>query len=485
MLATPPRRAFAAALLVLAVTALIIAIAQVSAQEDGGGGDDEERHSCWDHWLCDQHTAVPTQPPPTTPPTGVPFCDRFPLHPYCLSATSTPVPPTAVPPTDPPPPTDTPVPPPTNTPKPPPTDTPRPPITIAPAPTDTPVPPTSTPIPPTDTPVPPRPPNPGPTNAPIPTNTPLPTQTLPSPERCIGPLDSGRSADNPPTVEGEGIAVIGMPLYLEPGECAAVVVTTQGNIRPGYTYQIRMSANRGLAFDAACTTIEKPWNGLEGRTLYRRIITIHGCASTASASLPGQLGVALRRGGTSVATDNATTFVRELEPPAPLPKPGRWRLKPQGELICAVPLPYDRVRVADQPFTTPDGVTHRARSAIYSTVGFTQVVGITVVARNYCTYGMVASSSSEPVTVLLTGTLLSDLKDADLAEEDTGTKRRVDAQTCMWDSHGMTISAITGVSVYVNGVHDINSGGHTLRANSSGGVIPVKDFLSPATTHNR
>ena len=59
MVATPLRRAFAAALLVLAVTALIIAIAQVSAQEDGGGGDDEERHSCWDHWLCDQHTAVP------------------------------------------------------------------------------------------------------------------------------------------------------------------------------------------------------------------------------------------------------------------------------------------------------------------------------------------------------------------------------------------------------------------------------------------
>ena len=49
----------------------------------------------------------------------------------------------------------------------------------------------------------------------------------------------------------------------------------------------------------------------------------------------------------------------------------------------------------------------------------------------------------------------------------------------------MTISSTTGVSVFVNGVHDINSGGHTLKVNSSAGAIVIKDYLAPATSHNR
>ena len=181
-----------AVFLVLAATAIIISIAQVISAQEGNGGDGGEdvvdKHSCWDHWLCGQHTPVPTQPPPTTPPTGVPFCDRFPLHESCLSATSTPRPPTAVPPTAIPP---TRRPAATNTPRPPatiapaPTNTPRPPITAAPVPTSTPRPnSTNTPRPPASTPTPT--PNPGggggggdsgggggtrPTNTPVPPPT--------------------------------------------------------------------------------------------------------------------------------------------------------------------------------------------------------------------------------------------------------------------------------------------------------------------------
>ena len=114
------------------------------------GGRGRKAHLL-DHWLCEQHTAVPPTP---VPPTSVPYCDLYPLS--CI----TPVRPTAVPPTDRPPPTDTPIPPPTSTPKPPPTNTPKPPITVAPPPTSTPRPddgdanPTNTPRPPTPTPTP-------------------------------------------------------------------------------------------------------------------------------------------------------------------------------------------------------------------------------------------------------------------------------------------------------------------------------------------
>ena len=119
------------------------------------GGRGRKAHLL-DHWLCEQHTAVPPTP---VPPTSVPYCDLYPLS--CITPVRpTAVPPTAIPPTDPPPPTDTPVPPPTNTPKPPPTNTPKPPITVAPPPTSTPRPedgdanPTNTPRPPTPTPTP-------------------------------------------------------------------------------------------------------------------------------------------------------------------------------------------------------------------------------------------------------------------------------------------------------------------------------------------
>ena len=37
-----------------------------------------------------------------------------------------------------------------------------------------------------------------------------------------------------------------MPIYIEPGDCAAVVITTQGNIWHGFNYSIRMSAINGL-----------------------------------------------------------------------------------------------------------------------------------------------------------------------------------------------------------------------------------------------
>ena len=330
MKSVPIPRPLAAVLIVLAATGLIVALVQVgSAQEDPV----TEKGHCWDHWLCLDATSTPIPPTPVPPPTNtpVPYCDLYPLS--CLD---TPTPPTAVPPTDTPiPPTDTPVPPrPTDTPVPP-MATPLPPITAAPPPTE--VPPTEPPpVPPTDTPVPPRP-----TNTPIPTNTPGPTQTLPAPERCIGPLRTGRVPDNPPDVGSEGIAIIGMPIYIEPGGCAAVVITTQGNIWHGFNYSIRISAINGLGFNASCTRFEKPWNGLTGRTSYRRIITVHGCPGTVSPSFPGEIGVALRRDGKTVGDDSATTFVRELQPPAELPEPRVVRMKlHMADPLCAIPRPY-------------------------------------------------------------------------------------------------------------------------------------------------
>ena len=65
---------------------LIVAIAQqISAQE---GGDKGTRHSCWDHYICTQHTPIP---PTAVPATAVPFCSQYPFHASCQ--------PTAVPPT--------------------------------------------------------------------------------------------------------------------------------------------------------------------------------------------------------------------------------------------------------------------------------------------------------------------------------------------------------------------------------------------------
>ena len=378
----------------------------ISAQEGGGDPEAGGKHSCWDHWLCDQHTPTPVPPPKNTP---VPYCDRFPQA--CLD---TPVPPTAVPPTDPPPPTDTPVPPPTNTPQPPPTDTPRPPITIAPAPTDTPRP-TSTPVP-TSTPRPTNTPRPGggggqrPTATPLPTNTPLPTQTLPPPERCIGPLNAGRLPVEPPVVEGEGIAIIGLPVYLEPGDCLAVVVTTQGNIPPGFTYQVGMS---GLAFDAACTQLEKRWNGLTGRPSYRRIVSVHGCADMVHPSSPGEFGVGLRRNGKTVASDNATAFIREPKPAVDLPKPGKLQWKIESDAFaCRVPKMYFRLdnSIDDESRTTGDGVAHLARSDVYVASPIVTVEGFETF-HDYCAFGVGASSSSHPVTIRLTGTMSGAIKD--------------------------------------------------------------------------
>ena len=149
-------RPLIAVLLVLAATALIIGIAQViSAQEGEEGGDEKTRHTCWDPWICSQHTATPPPPPTSTP---VPFCTQYPFYASCQR-------PTPVPP-----PTNTPVPPPTNTQVPPPE--PPPPVEPPPEPGPNPK---------------PKPPSVRPTNTPTPrpTATPEPTQTLPAPERCI------------------------------------------------------------------------------------------------------------------------------------------------------------------------------------------------------------------------------------------------------------------------------------------------------------
>ena len=75
-----------------------------------------------------------------------------------------------------------------------------------------------------------------------------------------------------------------------------------------------------------------------------RIITLHGCADMVSLDLPGELGVALRRDGRTVATDGDAVLVRELLPPAALPKPNINRSNTAaGDILCFFPLPHTKL----------------------------------------------------------------------------------------------------------------------------------------------
>ena len=195
--------------------------------------------------------------------------------------------------------------------------------------------------------------------------------------------------------------------------------------------------------------------------------------------------MALRRGGKTVGDDSATTFVRELQPPAKLPEPRTVQMKlHMADPICAIPRPYTRVESHSepQPFATGDGVTHLARSAIYASSANANVVaGGTTTLYSYCVYGVVASSSSQPVTTRLTGTTLDALGDNTPEELNTGVKRCYNEQTCLWDSNGSTVSSTTGVRVYATGEHDITSGSHTKEVNTSGGVLVINNYLYYAT----
>ena len=272
-----------AVFLVLAVTAIIIAIAQVISAQEDGNDEQDEKHSCWDHWLCDQHTAVPTQPPPTTPPTGVPFCDRFPLHESCLSAPRPPttVPPTAVPPT--------PIPP-----------TPVPPTPIPP----TPVPPTRTPKPPpTNTlapsPVPTNTPRPGgggtnPTNTltPTSTNTPVPPPTATTIPLCgtAGHGNRGRSiggggevVDPPPVVKIGGLK----PLMERQG-CVDANVSVSGLDR-NKRYYISLTTERGLGFSNQCAQRNIGFPNLTGHRTYKFYFPLIACGSWEFGTVTAQV----------------------------------------------------------------------------------------------------------------------------------------------------------------------------------------------------
>ena len=154
-----------------------------------------------------------------------------------------------------------------------------------------------------------------------------------------------------------------------------------------------------------------------------------------------------------------------------------------GDILCVLPLPHTKVTTFDLPdFPTDDGVTHRARSAIYTTSGFPNVqAGGTVTQYSYSTFGVVASSSSYPVTIKLTGTAYDALGDNTPEVLRTGTKNSYNQQTCLWEADGPLVSSATGVRMYITGVHNINSGGHTLETNTSGGLIAEQDFLVPTT----
>ena len=63
-----------------------------------------------------------------------------------------------------------------------------------------------------------------------------------------------------------------------------------------------------------------------------------------SLDLPGELGVALRRDGRTVATDGDAVLVRELLPPAALPKPNINRSNTAaGDILCFFPLPHTKL----------------------------------------------------------------------------------------------------------------------------------------------
>ena len=386
MLATPLRRAFAAALLVLAATALIIAIAQViSAQE---GGDDSEvggKHSCWDHWLCDQHTPTPVPPPTNTP---VPYCD---LYPSCLD---TPVPPTAVPPTDPPPPTDTPVPPPTNMP--------RPPIMIAPAPTDTPIPPTATPRP-TNTPRPTS--TPRPTNTLTSTPTPEPTPTLPDPVLC-----PGSRSETQPRVPSHQISIVDLSSVMEEGECDEVRISVPGEVLEDVDYTVTLRTDRGLYFDSSCSGASnqsREWH-LSGRSRYERVYAVWACEGHTA----GSMYVELRDDDDPEDfLSNAIRSVRIVTPtPTPTPTTGPTtpptpRPTPPAELILPNPADGDlwNMRRSDcrdiyqstDLYDTDLGYHGRyrylARSSIYG--GWVPTIGMFILSRHmpsiltYCAIG--------------------------------------------------------------------------------------------------
>ena len=218
-----------------------------------------------------------------------------------------------------------------------------------------------------------------------------------------------------------------------------------------------------------------------GRVSYSRVIAVYGCASTASPDIPAQLALSLRRDGETIARDSATTWVREFLLPAGLPTPGLWQVKPSlRDFRCATPLPYSRVRSPGENHyhASSDGINHAARSAIYVAGPLTNTVN-GVSFNTYCAFAVVAGSSSHPVTTTLTGTRSEAIGNNPPRQEgEPETRRCFNAQTCMWASGGTAFDSAVGDRVYISGMHNIVTGGDTLRIRTSGGAGTIRNALA-------
>ena len=348
------------------------------------GGRGRKAHLL-DHWLCEQHTAVPPTP---VPPTSVPYCDLYPLS--CITPVRpTAVPPTAIPPTDPPPPTDTPVPPPTNTPKPPPTNTPKPPITVAPPPTSTPRPddgdanPTNTPRPPTPT------PTPGGQTVTLPSSGTVitwppddadPTDQYPVPTYAqvvaaandyfdapsgihrpsalaalelymlgAGPRPNYSDFLPPPTIPAEcpdgstGTREISFTIEINgldgrtmhENDCVVATVKLPGDLEFGVSYVVNLSTSQGLAFDGRCTDFRETWRFV-GHSTHSREYAMHACPGFTR----GTMNVSLRRGPTSASGASATVTIR----PRPAPTPTSIPTPTNTPVPTNTPAPTDTQR---------------------------------------------------------------------------------------------------------------------------------------------
>ena len=244
---------------------------------------------------------------------------------------------------------------------------------------------------------------------------------------------------------------------------------------------MRVAAINGLSFDAGCSTHNRNWNGLTGRVSYSRVIAVYGCADTATSGTAGELALSLRRGGNTISSERATSWVRELVPPADLPTPRTWQLKPPlRDFRCAAPHPYYRVPSSSENLrrTSNDGINHEARSAIYASVPIPNLIN-GVSFNTYCAFAVVASSSSHPVTTTLTGTKYGAIGNNPPRQEgEPETRRCYVALTCMWESGGTAFDSAVGDRVYVSGTHDIVTSGDTLRIRTSGGAGTVREALA-------
>ena len=178
--------------------------------------------------------------------------------------------------------------------------------------------------------------------------------------------------------------------------------------------------------------------------------------------------------------------MRESQSAAGLPKPAKLQWKLSADAFdCRFPMAYYRLNssVDDQSRTTSDGVAHLARSDIYVASPSITIEGKLTV-HTYCAFGVVASSSSHPVTITLTGTMSGAIGANTPRVQDTGTQYCIGSQTCLWGSNGTAFSSIADDRIYVAGVHSVTSNGYSLEIETSAGAATVGLSLWPYSPPN-